>query len=160
MPCCNSVARFGSFYPIFNKYWYFRIKFGNFWIWTIWQCCGNGQIPKFHQNRKCPILELRKCQNYRISQLCQIWTWIFPKSADFGFFDQFLAKNASGSSGDAVPIGHWKRRKVWMDHRADNQMLKKLWIFIKGCVFKKMPKKKRRLNAFLREIWPNVWGRI
>ena len=32
--------------------------------------------------------------------------WIFPKIADFGIFDQFLAKNPPELSGDAVPTGH------------------------------------------------------
>ena len=32
--------------------------------------------------------------------------WIFPKIADFGIFDQFLAKNPPELSGDAVPTEH------------------------------------------------------
>ena len=32
--------------------------------------------------------------------------WIFPKIADFGIFDGFLAKNPPELSGDAVPTEH------------------------------------------------------
>jgi len=32
--------------------------------------------------------------------------WIFPKIANFGVFDRFLAKNALELSGDAVPTEH------------------------------------------------------
>ena len=47
-----------------------------------------------------------KSQNYQISQCHQIWMWIFPKIANFGVFDRFLAKNALELSGDAVPTEH------------------------------------------------------
>ena len=32
--------------------------------------------------------------------------WIFPKIANYGVFDRFLAKNALKLSGDAVPTEH------------------------------------------------------
>ena len=50
-----------------------------------------------------------KSQNYQISQYRQILMWIFPKIANFGVFDRFLAKisqNALELSGDAVPTEH------------------------------------------------------
>ena len=37
--------------------------------------------------------------------------WIFPKIANFGVFDRFLAKNALELSGDAVPTEHQIHRK-------------------------------------------------
>ena len=37
--------------------------------------------------------------------------WIFLKIADFGIFDQFLAKNPPELSGDAVPTEHQIHRK-------------------------------------------------
>ena len=54
----------------------FLANFWWFWIWIIWQRCRNGQNPKIT----------------RFSQRRQIWTWIFPKIADFGVFDQFSVK--------------------------------------------------------------------
>ena len=37
--------------------------------------------------------------------------WILLKIADFGIFDQFLAKNPPELSGDAVPTEHQIHRK-------------------------------------------------